>query len=158
MRRLLRIESVSVLVALGSLIAALVFSTVQARLTKEATELQLLTQLHALVTESQATVDLAQVQKSIDDGSYAGGLDYKQNQQLTRAASNMDYLAWLFEEDFIDLPRAGKLWQPAMRCFYEAGRHFWGVEKMRASYGSLTRAARGGEPCLNDPAFMPAAG
>jgi hypothetical protein len=89
-------------------------SAQQARDTKQATELQLLTQLNDLVAESQVTVDPLSSEFRRAEG--AGALSPKTNASFGQVLKNMDYLAWLFDDGFIAIPEARELWQRRTEC------------------------------------------
>ena len=119
-----RIVNISALTAVASLIVALIFSAIQAhdtasqaRDTRIATELQLLTQLNGLVTQSQTTVDpLSSEFLRAESGSYQ--LPKAINTAFNATLKNMNYLAWLFNSGFITVPGARQLWQRSMDCQY----------------------------------------
>jgi hypothetical protein len=109
--------------AVASLVLALVFNALQvrdsaqqARENKQATELQLLTQLNGLVAESQVTVD--PLSREFRRAEGAGVLSAKTNASFGQVLKNMDYLAWLFDDGFIAIPGARHMWQRRMECLY----------------------------------------
>jgi hypothetical protein len=112
------------LTAIASLIVALVFSAVQAHdtatqagATRLATELQLLTQLNALVTQSQTTLNpVSQQFLRAERTSYV--LPATTNTNFRATLINLNYLAWLFNNGFISVPGARQQWQRSMDCLF----------------------------------------
>ena len=118
------IIDISAITAIASLVVALVFNGIQvsdsadqARASRQATELGLLTQLNGIVAQSEATVS------PLDN-------EFKQTEELNRQLSakteaslavtlkNLDYLAWLFNNGFVSIPGARALWGRRMECMY----------------------------------------
>jgi hypothetical protein len=116
----------SVLVALLSLIAALIFNGIQVRGSAEAqrqakvaTELGLLAGIQTAMTESI----YAKVPYSDELGELEAGKRTRISTAAYRAvaeeAYGMNYFAWLFNHDYLDAPEADELLGPVMVCEYE---------------------------------------
>jgi hypothetical protein len=115
---------VSAITAIASLVVALVFNGLQVRdnaeeagATRRATELQLLTQLNALVAESEAKVE-PQSSEIVRVEREGGELSTSTGRDLGTAIKDMDYLAWLYNNDFVAIPGARELWRRRMTCVY----------------------------------------
>jgi hypothetical protein len=113
-----RWEAISAMTAVAGLIAGLVFYGVQvseanqtARQTRQATQLQLYTQMQSLVNGPAFAPGKVETMNR--------RLTQAHQQQLDTEANNMEYLAYLFNLGYITLPRAKQLWGPAMSCFYK---------------------------------------
>lgn len=116
----------SAIVAALSLAAALVFNGIQAHngavaqnQAKLATELGLLTQLENLMSDS--------VYSRTPYARQFRQLRAERRRRLTatayrvtaREAATMDYLAWLFNEGYLNIAGADQLWGPRMTCEYK---------------------------------------
>jgi hypothetical protein len=147
MRRLLRWELVSALIALLALGVPLAFSAREAQQAREAAELSLLTGLHELVNESQGNVDWNELRSMVEGDSYEN-LSGEDRARLTKALNNMEYLSWMFNKRFINLPAANDLWLDPMRCFRDAALAVWGEANARAGLPELIRYTERAKPCL----------
>ncbi len=119
-----RFLDVSAITAIASLVVALIFNGLQvrdnadqARATRRATELQLLTQLNTIVTESQSTIQ-PRSPEFIRVEREGGELSGQSARYLGTTIKNMDYLAWLYDNGFVTIPDSRQLWGPRMRCIY----------------------------------------
>jgi hypothetical protein len=131
-------EGIAALTAILSLVAALVFNGVQvmetrrvARETRDATELQVFTQLHSLIAGSSARVVPTESEWT------TGTLTPADDAKLGLAGNNMEFLAWLFNEGRIGLDGARALWGPAMRCMYEMAGEFGGEREAAVDWPNL---------------------
>jgi hypothetical protein len=113
------------LVAAVSLVVALAFNGIQLRAardavrqSRDATELQVFTQLNALVNDS-----VERFSPSAKEWS-SKQLTDSDAQTLSLAVNNGEYLAWLFNDGYIHLAGARALWGPVMRCLYNDVAHF----------------------------------
>jgi hypothetical protein len=123
-----RLEAISTLIALIGLIGAIVFNGIQVRQAKEATELQLLTDLHGALaqTETQLQVhntEILNVISAREDEQESGrpnNRDKTLNPSTQRvvdvAGANMEYLAFLFERGHIELAGSDRLWGDVLSC------------------------------------------
>jgi hypothetical protein len=119
------IIDISAITAIVSLVVALVFnglqvrdSAEQARASRQATELGLLTQLNGIVARSESTVsplDREFLQAEAHSGAV---LSPKTEASLAITLKNLDYMAWLFNKGFVDIPGARQLWARRMKCMY----------------------------------------
>jgi hypothetical protein len=111
--------------AIASLVVALVFNGLQVRVsaeeagaTRRATELQLLTQLDALVAESQAKVEPQSQEIERAERDETVELSASTYQHLGTVVKEMDYLAWLYNNHFVAIPGSRELWSRRMTCIY----------------------------------------
>ena len=119
-------QAISALIAVGGLIAAIVFNAVQVRSSadaqrqsKLATELGLLTQLQDVMNRSVASrVPYARQFQALRAGRRSQ-LSADAYRAVIQEASNMDYFAWLFNHSYITAPGADRLWGPRMICEYK---------------------------------------
>lgn len=118
-------EGVAALAAVFSLVAALIFNGCQLaetrrveRETRDATDLQVFTQLHSLIAGSSARFVPTKVEDDL------ATLTPEDDAKLGLAGNHMEYLAWLFNQGRIGLAGARGLWGPAMRCWYDMAGHF----------------------------------
>lgn len=144
-RRAVPWQGIASITAVASLVVALAFNGFQARQaysqaqqaeratdeSRKATELQVFTQLHQLVNDSGSSVAISP--RSL----VTGQLSARENRGLSRAMNNMEYLAWLFESDYVQLPRAEQVWGPAMRCDYDLAAQFWSRKMIAAALPNL---------------------
>jgi hypothetical protein len=136
----IRWEAVAGITAVVSLAAALVFNGIQvrengqqARAAREATELQLLTQLNTVVNNS--TEDVA----GVVDRRRAGALSAREHAVLVHALGDFDYVAWLFENNFLTLPAAKGYWGGSLRCAYARAKLLIADAELRPQFPSLAR-------------------
>ena len=118
--------AVSTVVAVLSLLAVLVFNAIAVRDTstaqqqaRTATELGLMTQLQAELNESvYGRVKYAAQFDELDEGKRRTltPLAYR---ALAEEATNMDYLAWLFNSGALTTQGSDELWGPVMICEYQ---------------------------------------
>ena len=116
----------SAIVAALSLIAALVFSSIQLRdaaesqhQTKLATELGLLTQLQGVISQSAySRVPYEHQFRELRAGRRSR-LTPAAYRVTSEEASNMDYFAWLFNNHYLNARGAEELWGPRMICEYK---------------------------------------
>lgn len=150
-RRAVPWQGIASLTAIASLVVALAFNGFQARQaysqaqqaedatneSRKATELQVFTQLHQLVNDSSSSL-------AISLRSWNTGLlSAREDRGLSKATNNMEYLAWLFESGYVQLPRAKELWGPAIRCHYDTVAQFWPQEMIAAAYPNLRLFVQG---------------
>jgi hypothetical protein len=126
------IIDISALTAIASLVVALIFnglqvrdSADQARQAKLATELQLLTQLNGLVTQSEVTFN-PRSSEIVRAELRNGQLSNKTNAELGMTLKNLDYLAWLVNNGFIRVAGARQLWARRMKCLYATAVRVYG--------------------------------
>jgi hypothetical protein len=131
-------QLIASLTAIASLVVALIFNGLQFRQTRhateesrEATELQVFTELHQLVNNSVASVVISR--GSWSSGELSDGAD----RSLQRAMNNMEYLAWLFNGGHVKLAGAEELWAPAVRCLYDIASIFWPRKEITATLPAL---------------------
>ena len=137
-RRAIPWERIASLTAIASLIAALAFNGLQARQaeratseSRRATELQVFTELHQLVNDSTSSI-------SISEGAWnTRRLSSVEDRRLSEAANNVEYLAWLFESRYVQLPRAEEVWAPAIRCVYDTVTYFYPQDLVAAAFPNL---------------------
>ena len=132
-RRMRNWEAISAIIALLGLIAALIFNGIQAadsadaqrqtqhatELSQQATELTLLTQLQSMLNDSvYARTPYASQFQALRAGRL-NKLAAQPYQAVVREASDMDYLAWLFNQGYLAVPGADRLWGPLMVCEFK---------------------------------------
>jgi len=147
--RLISLEVLGLAVAILSLAAALIYNGRQLHQTREATQLQLMTNLNAQLNDSMARLwkhenEMIAIQTGEREfASSSAKLD------IDRAFAYMEYLAWLFDAKFLDLPDAEKLWAPSMACRYENVLLPTSASADDAAhdYPHLTRLVRAYRPC-----------
>ncbi len=116
----------SLIVALLSLVVALVFNGVQARNSanaqrqaKQATELGLLAGIQTAMTESiYAKVPYSDELRELESEKRTQ-LSAPAYQAVAEEAYGMNYFAWLFNHDYLDAPEADELLGPIIVCEYE---------------------------------------
>lgn len=121
-RRRPRLIDISTLTAVAGLAVALVFNALQVRdsakqerETRQATQLELLTELNGLVTPFQTkVVPLSPEFRRAEDGN--GSLSNSTNANFAATLTNLNYLAWLFDNGYVAIPAARQLWSPEMEC------------------------------------------
>jgi hypothetical protein len=123
--RKVRLRDVSTITAIASLVVALIFNGLQvhsgaeeANAARRTTELQLLTQLNALVAESQSEVEPQSHEIERAERDEEVELSASTQHALGRAVKDMDYLAWLYNNHFVDIPGSRQLWSRRMTCVY----------------------------------------
>lgn len=128
-----RIWDVSAITAIVSLVVALVFNGLQVRdnaseaaATRRATELQLLTQLNGLVSQTQATIEPRG--EEIEHDERTKEIGPQTNRNFAVLIKNMDYLAWLFNNHFVSIRGSQGLWAERMKCLYLTGELIYGPE------------------------------
>lgn len=151
MRRLLRWELVSALIALLALGVPLAFSAREAQQAREAAELSLLTDLHQLVNQSQAKVDFIELRQMVEEHSY-DRLPAEDETRLMEALNNMEYLSWMFNKRFINLPGANELWRDPIRCYRDAAFAIWDEAWVRSGLPELLRYTEQTKRCLGGDA------
>lgn len=115
-----------VILALLSLIAALIFNGIQVRggadaqrQAKTATELGLLAGIQTAMTQSiYAKVPYSDELRELEAGERTR-LSIRAYQAVAEEAYGMNYFAWLFNHDYLDAPDADELLGPVMVCEYE---------------------------------------
>lgn len=118
-------QAISALIAVASLIAALVFNGIQVsdsadaqRQAKLATELGLLTQLQTVMTQSVYNrVQYADQFRELRSGRRPS-LSPDAYRRTAEEAATMDYVAWLFDKGYVVSGQADQLWGPRMLCEY----------------------------------------
>jgi hypothetical protein len=124
--RRLHWPTVGTVIAVTSLVAALVFnglgvrdsarqqrlSTRQESEARATTQLQLLTQLNAVVND--ADLQVADVLNRVNKPHV--GLSVHERALLDHALGDFDYVAWLFENGYLTLEPAKRYWANAIRC------------------------------------------
>jgi hypothetical protein len=118
-------QAISALIAVFSLIAALVFNGIQVQSSAEAqgqaklaTELGLLTQLQNVMTQSVYNrVRYARQFRQLRSGRRIS-LSPDAYRRTAEEAATMDYVAWLFDKGYIASGQADQLWGPRMLCEY----------------------------------------
>jgi hypothetical protein len=118
-------QGISALVAVASLVAALVFNGIQVsasadaqRQAKLATELGLLTQLQNVMTQSvYQRVRYSKQFRQLRSGARPR-LSSEAYRRTAEEAATMDYVAWLFDKGYVASGRADQLWGPRMLCEY----------------------------------------
>jgi hypothetical protein len=118
-------QAISALVAVSTLIAALVFNGIQVsagadaqRQAKLATELGLLTQLQTAMTQSVYNrVRYADQFRQLRAGRRAA-LGPDAYRRTAEEAAMMDYVAWLFNKGYVASGQADEIWGPRMLCEY----------------------------------------
>lgn len=116
----------SAIVAALSLAAALIFNGIQVhnsavaqRQAKLATELGLLMQLQNVMSESvYSRGPYARQFRQLRAGRRRG-LTPPAYRVTAGEAANMDFFAWLFNNGYLTVPGADKLWGPRMICEYK---------------------------------------
>lgn len=118
-------ETVSGLTAVVSLIAVLIFNTIQvtrdadqATQTRAAAELGLSTQLHSLVTEAQREVNSTGLLPKLQRQEQPTRAE---TAALRFALASADYLAWLLNRRYVAVGGAREYWTPVLREAYELG-------------------------------------
>jgi hypothetical protein len=114
------------IVAVLSLIVALVFNGIQAHdsavaqhESKLASELSLMTQLQNSMNESVYNrVQFAHQFRQMRAGR-RGQLTRPAYRAMAEEAANMDYFAWLFNSGFLDADGSDQVWGPRMICEYK---------------------------------------
>jgi hypothetical protein len=118
-------QAISVLIAVATLIGALVFNGIQVsasadaqRQAKLATELGLLTQLQTVMTQSvYKRVQYANQFRQLRAGRRAT-LSPDAYRRTAEEGATMDYVAWLFDKGYVASGQADQLWGPRMLCEY----------------------------------------
>jgi uncharacterized coiled-coil protein SlyX len=147
-RRVLpHLRNISSATAIASLAVALFFNALQVRdsahqerQTRIATQLQLLTQLNGLVTETQTQVDPNSRELRLAS-SDAGSVSRPTNAKFSIALKDMDYLAYLFNNGYVDIPTARALWAQRMDCFFVRARLVYGTAVVDRRLVNLARFA-----------------
>lgn len=113
------------LVAVLSLAGALVFNAIQVgagadaqRQARLATELSLLTQLQSVLSQAvYSRTPYTKQFRELRTGRRAdlGPAAYR---ITAEEAATLDYLAWLFDNGYVDTGRADQIWGPRMICEY----------------------------------------
>jgi hypothetical protein len=137
-------QGIASLTAIASLVVALIFNGLQVQQTRhasdedrEATELQVFTQLHQLVNDSLASVVIS------GDSWNTGVLSEDESRSLSRAMNDMEYLAWLFNRGYVKLSGAEALWAPAVRCVYDTASSFWTPKEITTTLPALNVFVQG---------------
>jgi hypothetical protein len=126
----------TVLTAIG-LAITLVFNTLgvrdsarQQKRTREATQLQLFTQLDQELNSSMAVLT---TNKSLDLHPSP-----QRQAQLNRAYDDLNYMAWLFNHGYLTLPGTQELVLNRLRCVYKAAallNETWRLPEVRRAVG-----------------------
>jgi hypothetical protein len=134
-------------IAVSTLAAGVIFGSIQVahntaetKRAREATELQLLTQLNGVVTESVRRVNS---QGSLN----LAGLPARQRANFEEAISNFDYVAWLFKHGFVAVPAARPYWYNSMRCAYEVATALMAPKRIQTDFPNLLTHVRDGPAC-----------
>jgi hypothetical protein len=120
-----------------SLVAVLIFNTVQVRQTRLATEVGLSTNLHALLKESLVAVNRTSIPEKAA-GIQRKKLNHDERAALRDALWTADYLAWLLNRKYVADDRARAYWGSLLRDSYQLGKSF-PDELPIESYAELTR-------------------
>jgi hypothetical protein len=138
---------ISALTAIASLVVALIFnglavrdSADQERQAKLATELGLMTQLSGVLAQSEAALD-PRNPKVVLAEERSAVLPRKVATVWGETLRNLDYLSWLFNSDFIDIPGARQLWGSRMQCLYTTAARIFGPGVIKAHDPNLVRFA-----------------
>ena len=141
-RRRVPWQAVGTVTAVLSLVAALVFNGIQVRnnghqqrASREATELQLLTQLNGVVND--ATLGISGVLNRANKTSLA--LSSRERALLDHALGEFDYVAWLFENRFLTLPAAKRYWLNALGCAYHSALLLEPRRELKRNFPALAR-------------------
>lgn len=139
--------TISTLTAIGGLVVALVFNSVQVannaaetKHSRETTEVQLFTQLNGLVTRSVGQINS-------QGGLSLEGLTPRQEANFQEALTNFEYLAWLFNNQFITIQAARTYWLNPMRCAYDAAAGLFPPRQLKTDYPNLIKYVRDAAPC-----------
>jgi hypothetical protein len=138
------------LIAGASVVVALVFSAIQVRsntdaqnAARRANEAQLLTQMDASVAQATAIFR----DPVFREEARRGELSVAMEGRLRAALRKLDFLAYLFNNDYITLPGARELWVSDMSCAWLTGSYFLErAEQRLRQYPELREAVRG-EAC-----------
>ena len=114
-------EPISVGVAVLSLIAVLIFNTLQVRDTRQATQIGLSTELHALVTASFTSVNRSKIPDKLGGN---GALNRREQAALRDLMFTADYLAWLLNQEHMSDEDAEAYWAPLLDQSYQLGLGF----------------------------------
>jgi hypothetical protein len=133
---------IGAITAIASLVAALVFNGLQVadtasqqRATRQATEVQLLTQLNSVVNDGN--LQIANLLQRTDKPSTR--LNYREQALFDHALNNFDYVAWLFKNKFLTLRAAKNYWTRALACAYHSALLLEPRAQLDSSFPSLAR-------------------
>lgn len=143
-------EAISALIAGTSVVIALVFSAIQVNSNtdaqnsaRRANEAQLLTQMDASVAQATAVFRDPVFLEEAGRGELSAAME----DRLRAALRKLDFLAYLFNNDYITLPGARELWVSDMSCAWLTGSNFLErAEQRLRQYPELREAVRG-EAC-----------
>lgn len=118
------IIDISAITAIASLVVALVFNGIQvrdsadqARASRQATELGLMTQLNEIVAQAESSVSPLDREFRQAELHYQY-LSFRTAGQFAVTLKNLDYLAWLYNHGYVAIPGARQLWEQRMKCMY----------------------------------------
>ena len=136
------VEMIGAVTAIVSLAAALFFNGCQVketakqqRATREATEVQLLTQLNGVVNDG--TLQIAGVLNRTDKRNER--LSYRERALFDHALSEFDYVAWLFDNKFLTLSAAKAYWRQPLACAYHSAVLLEPRREVDRNFPSLAR-------------------
>ena len=131
-------------VALVGLLVTLVFNTVgvwlqqeQARQTKDATQLGLLTTLNVTAKQAEADINATEAPDLRCEPNQVSQLKDKEEAALTEALEFYDYLAWLFARKHVSLKDADRYLAPRMIDAYALGETFLPPRRLASDFHYL---------------------
>jgi hypothetical protein len=147
--RVLTWEAAGVAVAVISLLVAVVYSGPHLRATKQAMQLQLMTDVEAQVNESLSGLWKHENELILVETSQRRYLSSGTRGEVERAFAYMEYAAWLFESRSVDFRPALEFFGPNLACRYE---HVLlptggGARAVAENYPNLTQFVRAYRPC-----------
>jgi hypothetical protein len=141
-------EAAGVVVGVLSLAGALFYSALQLRHTREATQLQLMTELNTQLNDSMARLWMHEDEVLAIQGDDTKFLSQRAIADIDRATLYMEYWAWMLRSEFVTLPDARELWGPSMACRYEnVILADASPDAVAEAYPNLTDFVRSYRPC-----------
>ncbi|HEX4735331.1 MAG TPA: hypothetical protein VH247_13020 [Thermoleophilaceae bacterium] len=126
--------------------AALIFNGIQVadtatqqHATREATEVQLLTQLNGVVNDG--TLQIANLLDRTN--AHSARLSFREQAMFDHALNDFDYVAWLFEHRFLTLPAAKAYWRHTLACAYHSAVLLEPRPEVNRNFPSLARYRHG---------------
>jgi hypothetical protein len=136
-------------IAVVGLLAGLAYNGVsvtqqleQARETRLAAQIGLLTQLDAAAVDSEHAINASRAPEKRCDGTPYLSLDHVERAALFKALGYYEYLAWLFNDDHLTMDSALDYWRQPMITAYDMGTEFYGRPVVEERFPQLGRFRR----------------